>query len=114
MGVNYLRETGVWDNLRTINRELREELETLQILHNEANNSNLRIVAAWDEFFPDLLRRTVDYMQAWVRRWHDEAVRLYGRNTDDRSVRFIRTVRRLLALANDVSLPLEDLGSRRD
>lgn len=117
VGVNYLRETEVWDNLRQINNELRLELETLELLHNDAhptNGAQQRVVAAWDEFFPDFLREIINFTQTWVRRWHDEAVQLYGRNDDEASLRFIRTVRRLLALALELQLPLEDLGSRRD
>ncbi|KAH7128090.1 putative class V chitinase [Dactylonectria estremocensis] len=109
IAINYMRDPVVWNRIRSINFDIRDELRRLDDFHYQRTGTPDYVVSAWDEFFRDQLQATVSYTQRWVRDWVTSARNGWRDDNDEDVIQFLALVSTLLRHAEDLEFNYDEL-----
>lgn len=110
---HYMRGPAVWDSIRSINSDIRDELRLLEDFHHQRTGIRDYVVSTWDEFFHDQLQATVSYTQRWVRDWVTNARNEWRDDNDEDVIQFLALMSTLLRHAEDLGFNYDELPIRR-
>ncbi|KAH7119486.1 putative class V chitinase [Dactylonectria estremocensis] len=109
VAINYMRDPVVWNRVRAINFDIRDELRRLEAFHLQRTGTTDYVVSAWDEFFRDQLQATVRYTQNWVRGWVTTARNEWRDDNDEEVIQFLALISTLLRHVDDLEFQYDEL-----
>lgn len=109
VAINYMRDPVVWNRIRAINFDIRDELRRLEAFHLQRTGITDYVVSAWDEFFRDQLQATVRYTQNWIRGWVTTARNEWRDDNDEDVIQFLALISTLLRHVDDLEFQYDEL-----